>query len=62
MPTLNGYSGNFPLGYRPPATCADIAFYVRAYVERERPPGPDAYRGLMDRMALVGFGDCPPAG
>lgn len=60
MPTLNGYSGNFPLGYHPPAACADIMYYIRAYVERERPPGPDAYGSLMDRLLLVGFDDCPP--
>jgi hypothetical protein len=59
--TLNGYSGNSPPTWKSMTTCGDITDNLRAgrhFLMEHAMLAPD----ITNRLVLVGFGDCTPAG
>lgn len=64
LPTLNGYSGNFPQGYNLPTTCEQIPNQVKKYFKAVNMPKEARlkyYLATMKRIVPLGFQDCNPS-
>jgi len=57
-PTLNGYSGNYPPGYKPPYSCERASQHISAYMKFARISDPAFSAEVLGRIVPVGFGDC----
>lgn len=57
VPVLNGYSGNFPPGYRPLHTCADLLFPVAGAATYNKMTTAEI-NDVLDRIVTLDFGDC----
>ena len=58
--TLNGFSGNFPPGWKPMQSCQDVADVISAgqtFRDRHGSPG---FSIDVSKLVLVGFDDCAP--
>lgn len=58
--TLNGFSGNFPPGWKPMRSCQDVADVINAgqtFRDRHGSPG---FSIDVSKLVLVGFDDCAP--
>lgn len=62
IPTLNGYSGNLPNGWKTMSMCADVAHDIRAGRHFRAEHGLPAETISPDQLVLVGFGTCGLAG
>ncbi len=60
-PTLNGYSGNYPPGYAPADSCAQLPQRIEAYMGFAQITDPIFYLGTIRRVVTIGFSDCDPA-
>lgn len=61
LPTLNGYSGNLPLGFKHDygMDCLEISRRLRAYLEFTHSTNPNEdYQGLIKRVVPIGFDGC----
>ena len=61
LPTLNGYSGNFPQGYNLPTTCEQIPNQVKKYFKAVNMPKESRFKyylATMKRIVPVGYQDC----
>lgn len=58
MPTLNGYSGNFPPGYEAAANCIQIPKRIIRYMKFENITQKSFYLDTIKRIVPVGFDDC----
>ncbi len=59
-PTINGYSGNFPPGYRSPERCEQLPQNIKSYMEFAGIRDASFYLQIMKRVVPVGFEDCDP--
>jgi hypothetical protein len=60
IPTLNGYSGNFPPGYQFAADCSLIPKRIIQYMKFENITRKSFYLETIQRVVPVGFQDCDP--
>jgi hypothetical protein len=61
LPTLNGYSGNIPAGFKQDygMDCSEISRRLRAYLEFTHSTNPNEdYQGLIKRVVPIGFDGC----
>jgi hypothetical protein len=61
LPTLNGYSGNIPAGFKQDygMDCSEISRRLRAYLAFDRSTNPNEdYQDLIKRIVPIGFDDC----
>jgi hypothetical protein len=61
LPTLNGYSGNIPAGFKQDygMDCSEISRRLRAYLAFDRSTNPNEdYQDLIKRVVPIGFVDC----
>jgi hypothetical protein len=59
-PTLNGYSGNYPPGYAPADSCAQLPTRIMNYMDFTGISNPSYYLEIIKRVIPVGFEDCDP--
>jgi hypothetical protein len=59
-PTLNGYSGNFPLGYQFNfgSNCLELPRRVAAYLNFTKQLNSNSYSEFMQRVVPIGFDGC----
>ena len=60
-PTLNGYSGNNPPGYKSAESCEQLPGRILSYMDFARIDNPAYYIETMKRTVLIGFKDCDPS-
>jgi hypothetical protein len=60
-PTLNGYSGNNPPGYKSAESCAQLPARILNYMDFEGINDPIYYLETMKRVVPLGFNDCDPS-
>ena len=60
-PTLNGYSGNFPPGFKAADSCQRFPDQIKNYMTFARISDPSFYLSIMQRVVPLGFSDCNPA-
>lgn len=63
LQTLNGYSGNFPPGYRIiyGDDCSELPRRIVSFLDFSGKSGDlDAYRSLINQVTPMGFDDCDP--
>jgi hypothetical protein len=64
LPTLNGYSGNFPQGYNLALKCEQIPNQIKKYfkaVNMNKEKRLAYYLTTMKRIVPIGFQDCDPS-
>jgi hypothetical protein len=64
LPTLNGYSGNFPQGYNLATKCKQIPTQIKKYfkaINMMKEARFEFYLTTMKRIVPIGFQDCDPS-
>jgi hypothetical protein len=59
--TLNGYSGNYPPGYKSSTSCAQLPELIKNYMDFTGISSESFYLEIMKRVVPIGFKDCDPS-
>jgi hypothetical protein len=59
-PTLNGYSGNIPPGYKSSTSCTQLPMLIKNYMDFAGITSESFYLEMMNRVVPLGFTDCDP--
>jgi len=58
--TLNGYSGNYPPGYKSSSSCKQLPELIKNYMDFAGITSETFYLEIMKRVVPLGFTDCDP--
>jgi hypothetical protein len=59
--TLNGYSGNYPPGYKSSTSCKQLPVLIKNYMDFAGITSESFYLDIMKRVVPLGFEDCDPS-
>ena len=59
-PTMNGYSGNFPPGYKLSENCALVNDRVQSYIDYAQIKDKNYFNEMIHRIVPIGFKNCQP--
>jgi hypothetical protein len=59
--TLNGYSGNYPPGYKSSISCKQLPELIKNYMDYAGITSESFYLEMMKRVVPLGFEDCDPS-
>jgi hypothetical protein len=59
--TLNGYSGNYPQGYKSSTSCAQLPELIKNYMDFAGISSESFYLEMMKRVVPIDFKDCDPS-
>jgi hypothetical protein len=59
--TLNGYSGNYPPGYKSSTSCAQLPELIENYMNFAGISSESFYLEIIKRVVPIGFKDCDPS-